>query len=290
MSATPTTRGSAVPAAPADSPSVAGLRAPDAPRARQRGRGATIAIRAVGPLTLLAIWWIGSATGAIPPSTMSPPGDVVDAFGRLLDTGDLQASLAASLRRAGIGLAIGATLGLWLGVVAGLWRLGEELLDPSIQMLRTVPFVTLVPLFIVWFGIGEVSKVALVVVGSTFPMYLNVYGGVRNVDRKVVEAGRVYGLSSAQLIRRIVLPAALPSICVGLRFASGVAIIALVFAEQFNTTAGIGYLMTQAQQMLDIDTVVVCIIVYACLGLSVDLLVRLVERFAMPWRRGIAVR
>lgn len=266
------------------------LARPNARRERQRSRRTSLALRVSGPLLLLAGWWVGSATGVIPASTLSGPEDVWQAFRRLVESGDLQHALVASLRRAGLGLAIGATLGLTLGLIAGLWRLGEELLDPSLQMLRTVPFVTLVPLFIVWFGIDELSKIALVVVGSTFPMYLNVYGGVRNVDRKVVEAGRMFGLSRGQLIWRIVLPAALPSICVGLRFAAGVAIIALVFAEQVNTTVGVGYLLAQAQQMMDIDTIVVCIIVYACLGLFVDGLVRLVERFAMPWRAGIAVR
>jgi sulfonate transport system permease protein len=266
------------------------LARPGGRRERQRSRRASLALRGSGPLVLLVGWWIGSATGVIPPSTLSGPEDVWRALRVLIESGDLRDALLASLRRAGLGLAIGATLGLVLGLLAGLSRLGEELLDPSLQMLRTVPFVTLVPLFIVWFGIDELSKIALVVVGSTFPMYLNVYGGVRNVDRKVVEAGRMFGLSRGQLIRRIVLPAALPSICVGLRFSAGVAIIALVFAEQVNTTVGIGYLLAQAQQMMDIDTMVVCILVYACLGLAVDGVVRLIERFAMPWRTGIAVR
>jgi sulfonate transport system permease protein len=145
-------------------------------------------------------------------------------------------------------------------------------------------------LFIVWFGIGETAKVALIALASLFPMYLNVSSGVRNVDRKVVEAARSFGLRGRHLVRQVVIPLAMPSILTGLRFATGVSIIALVFAETINANLGIGYLVSQASSFNEVPVLVVCIILYALLGISADLLVRLLERLLMPWHRHLTVR
>ena len=258
---------------------------PDVGSRDPRPRWATLLLRCVGPLALVAVWWIGTATGFISEQTLAAPGRVIDTVSELWRSGELVDAVRVSLWRAMQGLVIGASIGLVLGVVAGLARLGEELIDPVMQMLRTVPFLALVPLFIVWFGINETPKVLLVATACAFPMYLNAYGGVRNVDRKLLEAARAFGVSGFRLLREIVVPAALPSILVGLRFAMGVALVALIAAETVNTSAGIGYLMLQAREFLRTDILMVCIVLYALLGLGADLLVRLLERLLMPWRR-----
>ena len=152
------------------------------------------------------------------------------------------------------------------------------------QMLRTVPAVALIPLLIIWFGIGEAPKIALIALGTAFPLYLNVYAGIRNVDLTLVEAGRTLGLSRAAMIRHVVLPGALPDALVGLRYALGIAWLALVFGEQINATAGIGYLMATAREMFQTDVIVVCLVVDALLGLGVDFTVRTLEKVFLAWR------
>ncbi|GAB2855970.1 ABC transporter permease [Actinocorallia aurea] len=268
----------------------AGLVAPEPPKARTRPPGLSLALRTLGPIALFTLWWVGSARGWIRPDVLASPGDVGAAFGELWGDGQLQEALRVSLTRAGLGLALGISAGLVLGVVSGLTRLGEELVDSSVQMLRAVPFLSLVPLFIVWFGIAEASKVLLIAVAVSFPTYVNVHSGVRNVDRKVVEAARTFGLSGPRLVFEVILPGALSSILAGARLALTISVIALIAAEEINATAGVGHLMNQALNYVRTDILVVCIIVYAALGLSADLLVRVVERLIMPWRRQVAVR
>ncbi len=175
-----------------------------------------------------------------------------------------------------------------LGAVAGLWRVGEELLDSSLQMLRTIPFLALVPLFIVWLGIGETPKIVLIALATVFPMYLNTYNGVRSVDRKVLEGMRSFGVTGWRLVRDVVFPLALPSILTGLRFALGVSVLALIAAEQIASNDGLGHLMIQAQTYLQSDVIVVCIVIYAALGLLADVLVRALERVLMPWRSSVS--
>lgn len=266
------------------------LVAPSPPRARTRRPSTSLMLRTLGPAALLALWWIGCARGWIRPDVLASPGEVGRAFGELWDNGQLQDALRVSLTRAGLGLAVGVSAGLTLGVVSGLTRLGEELVDSSVQMLRAVPFLALVPLFIVWFGISESSKILLIAVAVSFPTYVNVHSGVRNVDRKVVEAARTFGLGGPRLVLEVILPGALSSILAGLRLALTISVIALIAAEEINSTAGLGYLMNQARDFVRTDVLVVCIILYAALGLAADLLVRLIERLVMPWRRQVAVR
>jgi sulfonate transport system permease protein len=241
-------------------------------------------------MLLFAAWWLGCATGRIPPSVLASPSRVWDAFTELVRDDNLFHQLWVSLARALKGVAFGASIGLLIGVVAGISRLGERLLDSSMQMLRTIPFLALVPLIVVWLGIGETPKVLLIAVATAFPMYLNAYNGVRNVDRRVVEAMRTYGLSGFRLVREIVLPLALPSILTGLRFALGVSVLALLAAEQINASEGLGALLYQAQTYQRVDILMVVIIIYALLGLTADLVVRILERVLMPWRGGIAAR
>ncbi|GAB1334223.1 hypothetical protein ACE1SV_08130 [Streptomyces sp. E-15] len=174
--------------------------------------------------------------------------------------------------------------GTGLALFSGLFRIGEDLVDAPVQMLRTVPFVGLIPLFIIRFGIGEAPKVAIITLGVTFPVCLNVYAGVRGVDTRLLEAGESLGLSRWGLVRHVVLPGALPGALTGLRFSLGVAWLALVFAEQVNADAGIGFLMVQARDFLRTDVIVVCLIVYAFLGLLADFIVRSLERLLLRWR------
>ena len=158
------------------------------------------------------------------------------------------------------------------------------------QMLRMVPYPAVIFLFIIWFGIGETAKVLLIGLATLFPMYLNTSNGVRNVDKRVVEAARSFGVQGWVLVRRVVVPLAMPSIMTGLRYSAGISVIALVFTESIGANQGIGYLVSQADSLQQIPVLVVCVVIYALLGIGADLLVRLLERVSMPWRRHQAVR
>jgi sulfonate transport system permease protein len=265
---------------------VAGLAPPTLIRRRPRRRSLSVVLRASGPVVLLAFWWYASHSGLLSEQTFASPGHVWSAFATMAGNGTLWLNLSASLKLAFTGLAIGGSAGIALGVLTGFTRLGDELLDPVLQMIRTVPVLALTPLFIVWFGIDEEPKIILIAVASAFPLYLNVHGAVRHIDPKVVEAARTFGLSRLRLVREIVVPGALPGLLVGLRMSLGISLLALIFAEQINATVGIGYLMTAAQTYFQTDVLVVCIAIYALWGLSADLLVRLLERVLMPWQRA----
>jgi sulfonate transport system permease protein len=252
----------------------------------RRGRAllATFARRAVVPLILIGLWQVAASAGWINTTLTSSPAEVASAFWELLTDGKLMTNLLISLRRMGVGLLIGLPLGFAFGVIAGLSRLGEELVDSTMQALRVVPFVSLVPLFMLWFGIGEDSKVALVAFGVAFPIYLNTYSGIRSVDAKLIEAARVFGLGRAGLLRQVIVPGALPSILVGIRYALGIAVIALVVAETVDANSGIGALVANARQFLQTDIVFVGIVVYSALGLIGDFIVRVLERRLLTWR------
>lgn len=246
--------------------------------------------RAIGPLALVALWAAATGAGLVDPSVLPSPRVIAASFVGLWIRQQFAHQVFVSLVRAAAGGAIGVAIGLLLGVTAGLSRLGEELFDALLQMLRTVPFLALVPLFIVWFGIGELPKLLLIALATAFPMYLNSYAGVRNVDRKLIEAMHSFGLTGPRLIREVVLPLALPSILTGLRFSLGVAVLVLIAAEQINSSAGIGYLLSSAQIYQQVDVILICIATYAALGLAGDMAVRLLERLLMPWRPTIAAR
>lgn len=240
--------------------------------------------RLISPLVLVALWQIGAMAGLISPRTLAAPTTILATAWGLIVTGELPHHMLVSLARVSVGLLIGVSLGTALAVAAGLSRLGEEVLDAPMQMLRTLPFLGLVPLFILWFGIGETPKIALVALGSMFPIYLNVFAGIRGVDRKLVEAAQVFGLNRASMIRHVILPAALPQGLVGLRYSLGVGWLSLVVAEQINADAGIGYLINDARDFLRTDVIVVGLLVYALLGLLADALVRRLERRALLGR------
>ena len=245
--------------------------------------------RALLPAVILGIWQAVSEFGLIAPETLPAPTEIIAAYAELLRTGELQSAIPASLARALAGLALGAVFGLVLGLFAGLWRVGEELFDAPLQMLRTIPFIAMIPLFIIWFGIGEQAKISLIFGATIFPVYLNTYAGVRGVDQKLIEAARVFGLSHRLIATRVIIPTALPSILVGLRYAAGVSLLALVAAEQINARSGIGFILINANQNQRTDIIIAGIIVYALLGIVIDLIMRVVERLALPWRANLVL-
>lgn len=240
--------------------------------------------RAAGPVGALLLWYVLSATGVLPKDVLAGPGDVLGKAWSMIVDGELPTAITVSAQRVFLGFAIGAGLGVVIALVAGLFRLGEDLVDSTVGMFRTLPWVGLIPLFIIWFGINEEPKIALVALGVLFPMYFNIYAGIRGVDAQLIEAGRVLGLRGWRMVRHVVLPGALPGALVGLRYALGTAWLALVWAEQVNASQGIGYLMNNAQQFFQTDVIVVCLITYAILGLLCDLIVRLATKYLLAWR------
>ncbi len=248
--------------------------------------------RWVSPLVLLALWQLATSTGMVSTQKVPSPATVWTTTVHLVTTdtaayGTLQGGMAASLQRMAIGFSIGAVAAVVLAVAAGLSRFGENAVDPPMQMLRTLPLFGLVPVFIVWFGIGQLPKVLLIALAATVPLYLNVYAGIRSVDARLGELGRVLGLGRFEFIRHVVLPGALPQSLVGLRQSLGAAWLALVVAEQLNVSNGLGFMISQATQFLQDNVIFVVLLVYTALGLLTDALVRLLERRALAWRRGL---
>jgi len=243
--------------------------------------------RLITPVALVALWEISSRTGVLPAEKLSPLSQVLRTGWRLAEDGTLAAHLLDSLTRAGAGLAIGAGLALVLGAVAGLLRIGDDLVDPPVQMARMLPHLALVPLLIIWVGIGESLKITLVTLGVFFPMYFNLYAGIRDIDERLVEAARTCGLNALARIRHVVLPGALPSLFLGLRLATGAAWLSLVVGETVATQNGIGFLMMEAREFSQTDVVLVGLFVYALLGLLSDVILRVAERRALTWRRGL---
>ncbi|WP_341995262.1 ABC transporter permease [Microbacterium sp. LWH7-1.2] len=244
-------------------------------------------LRAAGPIIVLVLWQLTTMTGLVPPTVLPPPSEVFTTGWELWQTGELQIHLLISLQRIGYAVVLGVSIGLVLAILAGLWKVGDALIDPLMQMMRTVPVLALVPLFILWFGIGEPSKVLMIALAVVFPVYLNTYAGIRGVDRKLMEVGTIVHLSSMGRIRHIVLPGALPGFLTGLRMSLGVAWLILVISEQVNATEGIGYLMNNARLYLRTDVIVLGILIYALAGYLSDLLVRLIEKRALSWRQGL---
>ena len=282
-----------VPAAAAAA-GVAGVPAAGHPgrRGRRRASRGHGWYRLVAPAAVVAAWQLASSAGLVPAQKLPPPTTVWRTAVSLVTAsspayGTLQGAMLVSLQRMAIGFAFGAVAAVALALVAGLSRLGENAVDPLLQILRTLPLFGLIPVFIVWFGIGELPKIILIALGTAIPLYLNTFAGIRGVDARLVEAGRSLRLRRSELIRHVILPGALPQALTGLRQSLGVAWLALVVAEQVNANAGIGFIISQATQFLRNDVILVALAVYAVLGLLTDALVRLLERRALAWRRGI---
>ncbi|MEU1753313.1 ABC transporter permease [Micromonospora matsumotoense] len=265
-------------------PPTAVTAAPDAGRRRRAGRRWR---RLVSPVVLVAGWEAAARAGLLPPEKLPAPSQVLTTGVRLAGDGTLGVHLLDSLTRAGVGLLVGGVLALLLGVAAGLLRLGDDLVDPPVQMARMLPHLGLVPLLIIWVGIGESLKVTLVALGVFFPIYFNTYAGIRDIDERLVEAARTCGLGPAARLRHVVLPGALPSLFLGLRLAIGAAWLSLVVGEQVNAQTGIGFLMMEAREFSQTDVVVLGLVIYALLGLLSDVALRVLERRTLTWRRGL---
>ncbi|GGJ93842.1 aliphatic sulfonate ABC transporter permease SsuC [Pseudomonas matsuisoli] len=242
------------------------------------------------PIGLIALWQLAVTTGWLSSRILPAPSAVVEAGWALLSSGEIWTHLAISGWRAAVGFVIGGGIGLLLGFITGLSKWGERFLDSSVQMIRNVPHLALIPLVILWFGIDESAKIFLVALGTLFPIYLNTYHGIRNVDPALVEMSRSYGLSGFALFRQVILPGALPSILVGVRFALGFMWLTLIVAETISASSGIGYLAMNAREFLQTDVVVLAILLYAVLGKLADVAARSLERVWLRWHPAYQVK
>lgn len=279
-------------ALPADAPEASGRPSSVFP-ARVGGQ---VAIRLAGsrltpwllPALLLAAWALASGSGVLPKHILPAPWEVVAAAWAMTLDGQLPTNIAVSFRRAISGFAVGGGIAFALGLANGLSKLSERLTDTTLQMVRNIPNLSLIPLVILWFGIGEDAKLFLTALGVFFPVYINTFHGVRTVDAQLIEMGRSYGMTPWDLFRRVVFPGALPSIFVGLRYALGVMWLTLIVAETIAANSGIGYMATQAREFMQVDVVVLAILIYAALGKVADSAVRLLERLTLAWHPAFA--
>ncbi|MGF9562079.1 ABC transporter permease subunit [Neorhizobium sp. JUb45] len=241
------------------------------------------------PVALVIVWQTLSSLGVISDRIMPAPVAVVAAFWERLLSGELVRDIAVSGARALSGLLIGGSIGFLLGIANGVSKLSEQLTDTTLQMLRTIPHLAMIPLVILWFGIGEEAKLFLTSLGVLFPIYLNTYHGVKNVDRDLVEMGRIYGMSSWSLFRKVIFPGALPSIFVGLRYALGIMWLTLIVSESIAANSGIGYMANTAREFMMTDVVVLALVIYAVLGKLADVVARALERWALSWNAAYQV-
>lgn len=238
------------------------------------------------PLLLLAVWQLSAQSGWLSMRVLPAPLDVLKATSRLALSGELLTHVKISAGRALAGFAIGGGTGLVLGLLTGSVRWAETLLDTTLQMIRNIPPLALIPLVILWFGIDEAAKLFLVSIGVFFPIYINTFHGIRSVDKGLIEMGRSYGLRGWSLYKEIILPGALPSILVGVRFSLGLMWVLLIVAETISAQAGIGYMTMNAREFLQTDIVLVGILLYAVLGKLADVLAKTLERYWLRWHPG----
>lgn len=245
--------------------------------------------RGIGPVLLLALWSLGSVTGRVDPRILPAPWTVVDTGLQLWNQGILGPDMAVSLQRAAEGFAVGLIAGVVLALVAGLSRIGAALIDGNVQINRSIPILGMIPLFILWLGIGETFKVAVIAIAVYIPIYINLSAGLSAIDGRFVELAEVLGLSRWQFLRQVVVPGALPGFFTGLRLGVTGSWLALVVVEEVNATSGLGYLMYQQATYGLIDSVVVGLAIYGIWGFASDLIVRTIERRALSWRRTLTV-
>lgn len=236
------------------------------------------------PLLIVAIWEIGSGLGLVSPKLLPAPSVIIAQFFKLIISGELFEHFGISFYRAGVGFLVGSLLGLAIGLFTGLGKFAEKTLDPSIQMLRTIPLLALIPLFILWFGVGEFSKILMISLGTFFPVYVNTFLGIRNVDVKLFQVSKVLEYSRWQLLSKLIIPSALPNILLGIRLSLGAAWLVLVVAEMMGTSSGIGYMIQDARAYSQTDKVFVGISIFAVVGKLSDSVVRLLEKRWLRWR------
>ncbi|HET6940232.1 MAG TPA: ABC transporter permease [Nocardioides sp.] len=253
-------------------------------RERQSRSRLSFLRRSISPIAIVLVWQALSSTGVLDPRTLESPLHIAQSAVDLTSDGTLVHATLASLRRVALGFLVGGTIGMGLAILAGLWRIGEDAVDPPLQMLRTLPHFGLIPLFILWFGIGEEPKILLIALGVMFPLYLNTFAGIRGIDRRVLEAARSMHLSWAQRLRHVVIPGALPQTLTGLRQSLGIAWLSLIVAETISASDGLGHMINDAREFLQTDVIVVGLAVYSLLGLATDGVVRFLEGRALAWR------
>src|ERR1700728_3128822 len=235
------------------------------------------------PVGILALWEALSLAGVIPPRVLPAPSAVIAACWHSTLSGELPRNIWVSFWRAMVGLLIGGSIGFALGLANGLSRRSEKIFDSTLQMVRNIPHLALIPLVILWFGIDETAKIFLVALGVFFPIYINTQHGIRSVDPQLVEMGRIYGMTPWELFWRVILQGALPSIFVGVRFGLGIMWLTLIVAETIAASSGIGYMAMQAREFLLLDVVVLSILIYALLGKAADSAARVLERVCLAW-------
>ncbi len=271
-------------------PPAAELAPPSYPKKRIARPGIVTLRRAALPVAVIVAWWALTQFGLVAPAVLPSIPEVLSAGWELAVSGQLAASLGASLLRVAAGVTLGVSLGLALGLFSGLSKVGEDLVDGTLQIIRAIPFLAIVPLFIAWFGIDEIFKIAVIAFATIAPMYAYVYLAVRGIDRKLIEAAQGYGLRGARLVGEVVLPLSLPGILMALRISLSISIGALIGAENVGTRMGLGYLVSLAQQYSRMDYLFLCVVIYALLGLAFDAGVRLLERVLLPWHQGASLR
>ncbi|MFI5628598.1 ABC transporter permease [Streptomyces sp. NPDC051664] len=256
---------------------------------RRLGPGRSLPFgRLIGPVLVVAVWWGASAVGYLDPRILSGPGAVASTATDLIQSGRLQDNVLISLQRAGLGLFFGVAAGVILAVAAGLSRTGEYLLDGPLQIKRAIPSLAMLPLLILWLGIGEQMKVTVIALGVAVNMYINTYSSLTGIDSRYVELAEGLDLSRRQFIRKVVVPGSLPGFFVGLRLGVTASWLGLIVVEQINATSGIGYMMFQAQQYAQSDVIIVGLVAYGIFGFASDAAVRAIERRALSWRRTLA--
>ncbi|MEV2195613.1 ABC transporter permease [Streptomyces phaeochromogenes] len=287
MNAVTTTTTATTTTAPAAVAATVG--SPQVRRRRRLSPGKRLpATRFLGPALLLALWAAASAAGQLDPGAIPAPWTVLETGVHLWTDGTLPTDILTSLQRAGSGFAIGLAAGIALALASGLSRTGEALIDGSVQLNRAIPTLGLIPLFILWLGIGETFKIAIIAIVVYIPIYLNTHAALSGIDSRFVELAEVQGLSRYAFIRRIVIPGALPGFFVGLRLGVTGSWLGLVVLEQINATSGLGYMMFQAQNYGQTDVILVGLVVYGIFGLISDSAVRLIERRVLSWRRTLS--
>jgi sulfonate transport system permease protein len=241
------------------------------------------------PVMLLLAWQVAAETGVLPPNVLPAPSDVIEAAWRLTLNGELLTNIAVSAKRAVVGFLIGGSLAFAFGLLNGVSKIGERLTDTTFQMIRNIPNLAMVPLVILWFGIEDSARVFLVALGVFFPIYINTLHGIRTADAQLIEMARSYGMANGELFQRVILPGALPSIFVGLRYALGIMWLTLIVAETIAANSGIGYMAMSAREFMQLDVVLLSILLYAGLGKVADSVARLLERVTLQWHPAFQI-
>ena len=256
------------------------------PSAIVKRRGALLGLAL--PILLLAAWWFATTYGGVKIYQLASPAQVLGELLALAKAGELWKNLGASIERVAIGFTVAFALAVFAGSAVGLSSRIERIVDPTLQALRAIPSLAWVPLLLLWLGIGESAKIVLIAIGAFFPIYVNLVAGIRGVDRKIVEVAEIFGIRGFALARRVVLPAASPSLLVGARIGLTQAWLFLVAAELLGATRGLGFLLTEGQQISRTDEVLTAILLLAICGKLSESVMRAVEKRALHWTDGIA--